>query len=67
MVNTAVRFLVLAFVFIGGAITLAGPQLVDGKNTVAAPEKTGEAATPNSTKLTTSAKEASQKQPETTG
>ena len=64
MVNTAVRFLVLAFVFIGGAITLAGPQLVTGNN-VDAPDKPA-ATAPKTSKLTTSAKKSARQKPEVT-
>jgi hypothetical protein len=53
MVNTAVRLIVLAFVFIGGAITLAGPQLVTGQ-TVAMPDKPVAKKIPDGSKLTTS-------------
>jgi hypothetical protein len=46
IVNTAVRYIVVAFVFIGGAITLAGPQSVIG-SLVKSADGTGEENTKN--------------------
>ena len=65
LVNAAVRLIVVAFVFIGVAFTLAGPKLVTGNN-IAAPDRPGVTA-PTKNKLTTSTEKSSAKKPKNTG
>jgi hypothetical protein len=60
-----VRFIVLAFVFIAGAITLAGPQLGIGKH-ISAAQKTVPAEKIK-TNLTTSAEKPANRESDTTG
>ena len=64
IVNTTVRFIVMAFVFVAGAITLAGPQSGISKNISA--QKT-EPAKIQKAKLTTSTKKMAIKEPDKTG
>ena len=54
IVNAAVRVMVLTFVFIGGAITLAGPELVVGEQE---PELQNSAALEEDTKQLSSSRE----------
>jgi hypothetical protein len=60
-----VRFIVLAFVFIASAITLAGPQLGIGKN-ISAAQKAAPAEAQNSN-FKTSVKKSAKKESDTKG
>ncbi|TDJ41866.1 MAG: hypothetical protein E2O50_07070 [Gammaproteobacteria bacterium] len=65
IVNTAVRFIVLTFVFVAGAITLIGPQSGIGKD-ISAAQKTVPVENQNNT-LTTSAEKPAKKESDTRG
>jgi len=65
LVNAAVRLIVVTFVFIGVAFTLAGPKLVAGTH-IAAPDRPGVIA-PTNNKLTTSTEKSSAEKPNNTG
>jgi len=65
IVNTAVRIIVVTFVFIGVALTLAGPKIVTGKNIASSDQPA--AIESQAHKLNTSAKQSTQADPETTG
>jgi hypothetical protein len=64
VVSTAVRFIIVMFVFIAGAITLAGPQLGIDKN-ISTAKKVMPVET-NDKNLKTSAHKPANKEPDTT-
>jgi hypothetical protein len=70
IVSTAVRFIVLTFVFVAGAITLIGPQLGIGKD-VSATQKTVPVENQNNniatSAIATSAKKPAKKEPDKRG
>jgi hypothetical protein len=64
VVSTAVRFIIVMFVFIAGTITLAGPQLGIGKD-ISTAKKVMPLET-NDKNLRTSAQKPANKEPDTT-